>query len=105
CFAAPTPSEENSIKIDALTDSCLASSKRDEICEALIQFREIGSDSLEAIKAYIHLTPRDYALLTMANAIATGRVRIRTKSYLVEGATDTFDIQKNSTSYTFEIGF
>ncbi|NUM58043.1 MAG: hypothetical protein HUU56_05385 [Bdellovibrionaceae bacterium] len=91
--------------INQVVDACVVQLKRDVICDFLFQVKEVGNDAVEAVKVFFKLTPRDYAILTAANMIATGRVRFQTKSFLHPEARHTFDFKKDSYLVTIELKF
>lgn len=64
-------------KLDALIQGCVRQAHRDRICDGLISLRDVGTDSIEAIKEYINLGVYEYYALTALNYAATGRLRIR----------------------------
>jgi hypothetical protein len=106
CFSSTNIfAEEVAPKIDSVITACVQSVKKDKICEALTEFKQVGDDAIEAIKVYIHLTPREYFLLTVANMIASNRIRFKSKSHLYEGGTDTIDIKKDHIDFIFEMSF
>jgi len=96
---------ENTIRLESMADSCLKSSQQDEICQSLIQLRQMGYDSVEAIKQYANLSQNQYTLLTIANAIATKKIRLRSKSYFLKDGYDILDIRKDSASLGLEVKF
>lgn len=95
----------NQIQLDQIADACQKQTKKDQICEAMIQLREIGTDTIEAIKHFANLTPTQYAILTAANSIANGRLRLRTQAQFWGKGSDTLDIQKQTVTYIFERDF
>lgn len=105
CLAVRSNAEELAPKIESVINACVESGTKDKICEALTEFKQVGDDAIEAIKVYIHLTPREYFLLTVANMIASNRIRIKSKSRLYEGGTDTIDIKKDHIDFIFEMSF
>jgi hypothetical protein len=100
----PRP-EEQKVKFDEIADACRQSKNKDKICDIFIEARQIGDDALEAVKQYIELTKNQYAVLTVLNALATGRVRIRSQAYIVNEASLTLDLQKDGTSLVFDKAF
>mgnify|MGYP000863917773 CR=1 FL=1 len=91
--------------LDLVIQGCLKSPNHDEICNAIVDLKNIGDDSIEAIKQYAKLTPRQYFALTVANALARQRLRIRTKSYFFENGNDTLDLRPDGFFLTFELKF
>lgn len=107
-FAAkPAEADETNINVQLSTvvDACRSQASKDKICEALITLQQIGDDSIEAVKEYIDLSPRSYAILTAVNAIASSRLRIRTKSFVVKNANHTYDLRKDKAEFLFEMEF
>ncbi|MCB0370327.1 MAG: hypothetical protein KDD45_13105 [Bdellovibrionales bacterium] len=91
--------------INQVVDACVVQAQRDAVCDFLFQVKSVGNDAVEAVKVFFKLTPRDYAVLTVANMIATGRIRFQTKSYLSPEARHTFDFKKDSFLVTLEMKF
>jgi hypothetical protein len=98
-------SENQQVKMDELADACARQAKPDEICVIIVNARQIGNDAVEAVKAFLNLTPEEYALLTAANALAQGRIRIRTGVPFLRGVSATFDLQRDETRVLFETSF
>lgn len=92
-------------KLDAVAQACIDAPKKDQICQAIVQLKQVGDDAIETVKEYMHLSPREYAILTFINMVSTGRVRIRTGSKIVAGGTDIVDIKRDYLGYAFEISF
>ena len=92
-------------KIDAVVNACRDKPKRDKICDALIEFKQVGDDAIELVKNYIQLTPRDYALLTIANILIQGRLRFKTRSNIIPDATDIYDIRTDQFFFSIEKSF
>lgn len=97
--------KERTSSIDEIAAACLRAAKKDKICTTLVELKQIGDDSIEIIKTYIVLTPAEYSALTLLNMIATGRFRIRTKSYFIKGANDILDFKRDSTTFLIEKNF
>ncbi|GIL17573.1 MAG: hypothetical protein BroJett040_13240 [Oligoflexia bacterium] len=95
-ITAHSTEETQAQQIDSLASACLQATKKDKICEAIITMKQIGDDSIEAIKEYIDLTPSQYAVLTAINYAASGRIRIRTNSKIIPGARHIYDIKKDT---------
>lgn len=91
--------------LDLVIQGCLKTPNHDEICNAIVDLKNIGDDSIEAIKQYAKLTPKQYFALTLANALAKQRLRVRTKSYFFEHGNDTLDLRPDGFFFTFEIKF
>lgn len=104
-FAAYGEESEPQPKIETIVDACVQSRSKDQICQVLTEFKEVGNDAVEAIKAYIDLSPREYALLTVANALVNQRIRIKTKSRLLSNAVEIYDIKSSSVSFSIEMNF
>lgn len=98
-------SDENTIKVESVINACIESGAKDKICEALVEFKQVGDDAIEAVKTYIHLTPKQYFLLTLANMAANNRIRIKTRSYFIRDGTDILDIRKDYVGFAFELQF
>lgn len=92
--------QERQAKLDALYSACLQQKKRDKLCDSVITARQIGDDAVEFIKEYMDLSPAAYAMLTLANMLATGRFRIRTKSFLNPKANHVYDYQTKDNTMT-----
>jgi hypothetical protein len=103
----PARAEEakNNVQLSTVVDACRTQANKDKICEALISLQQIGDDSIEAVKEYIDLSPRSYAILTAVNAIASGRLRIRTKSFVIKNANHTYDLRRDKAEFLFEMEF
>jgi hypothetical protein len=108
-IAAEDPTTQNQrinqVQLDQIADACQRQNRKDKMCEALIQLREIGDDAVEAVKNFANLTPTEYALLTAVNSIANGRVRVRTKARFFGNGADTLDIHKQTVALIFERTF
>lgn len=98
-------SENQQVKMDELADACARQAKPDQICVIIVNARQIGNDAVEAVKAFLNLTPEEYALLTAANALAQGRIRIRTGVPFLKGVSSTLDLQRDETRLLFETSF
>lgn len=83
------------VQLDQLVQACVQSEKRDDVCNTLIQVHQIGDDAVEAIKAFVHLGPFEYAVLTAANFAATGRLRVRPQPILRKDVQNTIDYNKD----------
>lgn len=98
-------------KIQEVINACAqhpshqAERDEDKLCKALVTFKNIGDDAIEAVKEYTNLTPRDYAILTVVNYMVTGRLRIRTKSFFIENGNNTLDIKKEEVVFITEFSF
>lgn len=97
--------KQRTSNIDEIASACLLAAKKDKICATLVELKQIGDDSIEIIKTYIVLTPAEYSALTLLNIAATGRFRIRTKSYFIKGANDILDFKRDSTTFLIEKDF
>ncbi|GEM_PF-3043221 len=64
-------------RIDDLVAACIQGKKKDEICKAIIEFKQIGDDSIEAIKSLYPMGPFEYFVLTVINFAQSGRLRIQ----------------------------
>lgn len=93
------------LKIDTISDACHSAPHKDKICEGVVLLKQIGDDSVEAVKEYVDLGPKGYAALTVANWISIGRIRIRTRSFITSRANHTYDIQKDKTEFLFQMDF
>lgn len=80
-------------KLDAIVQECERQQHRDKICDSLINLKNIGDDSIEAIKEYIELGVYQYYALTALNYALTGRLRI--KFGLTRQLDGTVDIQRD----------
>lgn len=99
--------ETTDLKIKTLADGCanIPLHQRDQICDALVELKNVGDDAIESIKATIKLSPTEYTLLTAANAIATGRLRVKTQAPLMTNAWYVFDLKKDSSLFSLEKNF
>lgn len=91
--------------INQVVDACVVQVQKDSICDFLFQVKAVGNDAVEAIKVFFKLTPRDYAILTTANMIATRRARFQTHSPFHKEARHTFDFKKDEFTITIEWKF
>lgn len=96
-------------RIDDVVEACVQQTKltevQDPICEALFTMKQIGDDSIEFIKTYFKLSPRAYALLTVANAATTGRVRFKTRCLWLDKTDEIYDFKPGEFMYTIERRF
>ncbi|MCE3009539.1 MAG: hypothetical protein LW875_02865 [Proteobacteria bacterium] len=83
-------------QIDEVIAACAQARKKDEVCDAIVKLKDIGNDALEAIKEFTNLTPAQYFALTVANAMAQGRIRIRTRPKWAPHYEQTIDIKNKS---------
>lgn len=97
--------EDARSKIEQIIEACRGQQRRDQICQAFVDLRQVGDDAIEAIKLYARMSPQEYAILTLANMIATGRFRFRTKSQFFSEGRDVYDIRKDSFVYIYERDF
>lgn len=93
------------ISLNKLADACVAQQSQDSLCHVILDLRQIGNDSVEAIKQYIELGPYQYYSLTVLNALATSRIRIKSKSYLFKDGTQTIDLRPDSIIISIEVPF
>lgn len=93
--------QEKQAKLDELYAACMQQKKKDKLCDSVISAKQIGDDSVEFIKEYMNLTPTAYAMLTIANMMATGRFRIRTSSFISKKANHIYDYKTRDNSFTF----
>ena len=96
------PPKESTVRIDELAAACAQNSKRDAICDVIVQLKQVGDDAVEAIKTFVNLGPAEYAVLTVLNAAYSQRVRIRSRVPYFTSWNSTLDLQPNQTSLTFE---
>lgn len=108
-FLQPTQSlaaeKESQVQLDTLVDACVRAAKKDQICEFIVEVKEIGVDTIEVIKRFANLTPTQYAILTAANSIANGRIRIRGRNLWDPEIINTLDIQKDKVMLIFDTTF
>lgn len=97
--------QEQKFKMEEITDACSKVQDKDKICGMLLQIRQIGNDAVEFAKAYLDLTPHQYALLTVANSVATGRVRMQTSAPMFADASVAVDIKRSETQVIFMKSF
>jgi type IV secretory pathway TrbF-like protein len=91
--------------LDKLADACVQQQSQDDLCMFIIDLKQIGDDSVEAVKQYIVLDEYEYYALTVINAIATARVRIKMESPFRKNATQTIDVRPDSIMISFETRF
>jgi hypothetical protein len=91
-------------KLETSIEECLKLPHRDKICDALINLKLIGDDSIEAVKEYIELGPLEYYVLTAANLALTGRLRIKVP-IPHSRVTGIIDRQNDSTSIGFSMNW
>ena len=101
----PTNPNSSDLKSDEIILSCQTAKRSDEICKALVGIKNIGDDSVEAIKEYVALGPYEYTALTAANMLATGRLRVRSKSFIHPAARHIYDFRKEEVTIVFEMPF
>lgn len=92
--------KENQAKLDELYSACMQQKKKDKLCDSVITAKQIGNDSVEYIKEYMKLSPAAYAALTLANMIATGRFRIKSKSFFYKKADHIYDYKTKDNTIT-----
>jgi len=97
--------KESQVQLDTLVDACVRSVKKDQICEVIVEIKEIGVDAVEVIKRFANLTPAQYAMLTAANSLANGRIRIRGRNIWNPDIINTLDIQRDKVSLIFDTSF
>lgn len=97
--------KESQVQLDTLVDACVRSVKKDQICEVIVEIKEIGVDAVEVIKRFANLTPAQYAMLTAANSLANGRIRIRGRNICNPDIINTLDIQRDKVSLIFDTSF
>lgn len=99
--------KETQAKLDELYSACMQQKKKDKLCDSVITAKQIGNDSVEYIKEYMKLSPAAYAALTLANMFATGRFRIKTKSFINKKADHILDYKAkdNTTTLIYEQRF
>ncbi|MEI7972819.1 MAG: hypothetical protein WCH11_00460 [Bdellovibrio sp.] len=102
---ASGPPNNYQLQTEELVRSCRQLTRPDEICRVLISARDISTDTLEAIKEFADLSPRQYAVLTLVNALANSRVRIRMKSPWHSTSYFTLDTRRDSSTFTLEYTF
>ena len=93
------------VKVEEMADACAQVHQKDQICSLVLQVRQIGKDAIEAVKEYVALSETEYTLLTIANAAATQRVRLRSGIYNLPNAGLTLDIKKDETNLIFDHSF
>ena len=98
-YVAP---KESTIRIEELAAACAQYNKRDPICDAIVQLKQVGDDAVEAIKTFVNLGPAEYAVLTVANAVYTQRIRVRSHVPYLPKWNSTLDLQPDQTTLTFE---
>ncbi|MFN7455378.1 MAG: hypothetical protein ACK5RO_12040 [Pseudobdellovibrionaceae bacterium] len=92
-------------QIDEVIAACAQARKKDEVCDAIVKLRSIGTDAVEVIKEFANLTPAQYFALTVVNAAAQGRIRIRTRPSWAPHLEQTIDIKDESVLITVSTKF
>lgn len=103
--ASSGPPSPQQIRTDELVLSCQTSRRQDEICRAIVVIKNVGDDSVEAVKEFVQLGSYEYAALTAINVVATGRLRLRSKSFLFPNARHIYDIRRDEVTIVFEAPF
>jgi hypothetical protein len=92
-------------RISHLAEVCLQQQTKDEICSTLVNMKQIGDDSVEAIKQYADLGPTEYYALTLLNVIISKRLRIKNQLEKYPNITQTLDIKDESILISFRTTF
>jgi hypothetical protein len=92
-------------KLSDLTAACVRAPKKDKICDAIIEFQQLGYDSVEIIKEYVPLGPFEYATLTAINYGMTGRIRVRSRAPWSDQWRHIYDYQKDKSMFFIERNF
>lgn len=100
-----TQQQQQQQKTDDLAAACIRSAQKDKVCEGLINFQQLGYDTVEIIKEYIHLGPFEYAAMTAINYAINGRVRIRTQSFIWPKWRHVYDFKQDGTMFYLERNF
>jgi hypothetical protein len=91
--------------ISHLAEECLRQQTKDEICSTLVNMKQIGDDSVEAIKQYVNLGPTEYYALTVLNIIISKRLRIKNQLERYPTITQTLDFRSESFMLNFMTTF
>jgi len=97
--------QNQQFKMEEVTEACSRANQKDKICGMLLQIRQIGNDAVEFAKSYLNLTPTEYAFLTAANSLATGRIRMQTSTPMFADSSVALDIQRSETQLIFSKDF
>ena len=93
------------LRAEELVNSCRQMQRPDEICRVLVTARDISADTVEAVKQFMDLTPNEYAALTVINAVATSRVRVRSRFPHAKQTHYILDFRRDNTTVTLEYSF
>ncbi len=100
-----SPKQDAKAELDRVIQACVRSEKRDAICDTLAQVRQIGDDAVEWVKAYVHLTPFEYAALTVGNFISTNRARINLQPLFNKEVRNIVDLKNGEVTLILERNF
>lgn len=103
-IAEPT-GDNTDIQLNQLINACVTAIVRDPICDGLVKLRNVGDDFIESVKEFVDLTPRQYFLLTIANAAIQQRVRFRTRVPWIPDAQFTLDLKEEESTGIVEFSF
>lgn len=100
------PKGDNSdIQLNQVINACVTATVRDPICDGLVKLRNVGNDFIESVKEFADLTPRQYFMLTVANAMIQQRVRFRTRVPTLKDGQFTLDLQEDESTAIVEFSF
>ena len=87
---------EASASLELIANECQKLQKKDEMCTLLVDLHAIGLDVIESIKDRVKLTPEEYTALTIANAFASRRVRIKANLFPSTKINQIIDLRPES---------
>lgn len=103
-ISEPTGDNTNT-QLDQIINSCVTAAVRDPICDGLVKLRNVGDDFIESVKEFVDLTPRQYFILTLANATIQQRVRFRTRASFLPDGQFTLDLKEDESTAIVEFSF
>ncbi len=99
---SPTTDQQ---KLQSLVEACTSAKTKDPVCEYIVTLKQIGDDSIEAIKQYVKLGPYQYYALTALNFALTGRLRFKTDSIFSDKGSYIFDYKKDEIFFIYQLDF
>lgn len=91
--------------ISHLAEECLRQPKKDEVCSTIVNLKQIGDDSVEAIKQYVKLGPTEYYALTVLNVLVSKRLRVKNQLEKHPNIMQTIDVKSDSFLISFTTTF
>ena len=99
------PEQDQQQKLSDLAAACVRAPKKDKVCDAIIEFQQLGYDTVEIVKEYVPLGPFEYATLTAINYGMTGRIRIRAKAPWSDQWRHVYDYKSDKSMFFIERDF